>query len=62
VKIYPPLKRVTNGGNEIALTAYNIGGSNYFKPRDVSKALNIGITFDTASSSIGINTTDVYTE
>ncbi|GGH20784.1 hypothetical protein [Paenibacillus segetis] len=41
---------------EIQLTAYTIGGNNYFKLRDLADALGITITFDAKTNTIGIVT------
>jgi hypothetical protein len=49
-------------GNEVSLTAYNIGGNNYFKLRDVAKAINFGVTWDNATKTIGIDTSGSYME
>jgi hypothetical protein len=48
-------------GSKISLAAYNIGGNNYFKLRDVAKAINFGVTYDSTTSTIGIDTTTGYT-
>jgi Copper amine oxidase N-terminal domain. len=45
-------------GKEIKLTAYTIGGNNYFKLRDLGQALDIIIAWDAETSTIGINTTE----
>lgn len=42
-------------GEEIQLTAYNIGGNNYFKLRDIGDALYIPITWDPNTNTIGID-------
>lgn len=42
--------------SEVQLTAYNIGGNNYFKLRDVGQALGMTITWDAQTSTIGIDT------
>jgi hypothetical protein len=47
-------------GKEVALTAYTINDSNYFKLRDIAKAFDIGVTWDAATSSIGIDTSIRY--
>ncbi|WP_438434847.1 stalk domain-containing protein [Gorillibacterium sp. sgz500922] len=39
---------------EIQLTAYTIGGNNYFKLRDLAKALDMAVTFDAKTNTIGI--------
>lgn len=49
-------------GKAINLTAYNIGGNNYFKLRDIGKTFDFGIGWDAGSSTITINTPDSYTE
>jgi len=52
--------RIYLDGKEVQLTAYNIAGSNYFKLRDLAKALNIGITWDSKTNTIGIDTSIDY--
>ena len=47
-------------GSKISLTAYNIGGYNYFKLRDVAGALNFGVGWDGATSTITIDTSIGY--
>lgn len=47
-------------GEVVSLTAYTINGNNYFKLRDVAKAFNIGVTWDGATSTIGIDTAIDY--
>ncbi|MNC66631.1 hypothetical protein D3C75_1170490 [compost metagenome] len=41
---------------EAQLTAYVIGGNNYFKLRDIAQALDITITFNSKTNTIGIET------
>ncbi len=48
-------------GVQAPLTAYNIDGFNYFKLRDLGKAMNFGVAFDAAENSIIIDTTMGYT-
>lgn len=43
---------------KVELTAYTIGGNNYFKLRDLAKELGITITFDQKTNTIGIVTTN----
>lgn len=45
-------------GEEVALTAYTIGGNNYFKLRDFEEALGIVITWDSETNTIGIDTSE----
>jgi len=47
-------------GSKISLTAYNIGGYNYFKLRDVAGAINFGVGWDGATSTITIDTSIGY--
>ncbi len=47
-------------GEVVQLAAYTINGNNYFKLRDVAQAFNIGITWDGATSTIGVDTTIDY--
>lgn len=48
-------------GTKVSLTAYTINGNNYFKLRDLAAALNFGVTWDSATSTIGIDTSTGYT-
>jgi hypothetical protein len=52
-------KILVNGG-EVSLTAYNIGGSNYFKLRDVMQLFDIGVGWDGTTSTATINTDESY--
>jgi uncharacterized repeat protein (TIGR02543 family) len=47
-------------GELMTLSAYTINGNNYFKLRDITQALNIGVTWDSKTNSIKINTTEDY--
>lgn len=49
-------------GQEVSLTAYNINGSNYFQLRSIAKLFDIGVTYDNATSTVGIDTSVGYTE
>lgn len=49
-------------GQEIQITAYNIDGSNYFKLRDVAKALNFNVAWDGKTNTISIDTSKAYTD
>jgi len=48
--------RVYLDGKEIKLTAYNIGGSNYFKLRDMGDSLGFVVRWDDAEKVIRIET------
>ena len=54
--------KIYKDGEEISLTAYNINGNNYFKLRDIAKSFDIGVTFDGATNTVGIDTAQGYTE
>lgn len=56
--------RVFRDGEKTALSvqAYNINGNNYFKLRDIAKALDIGVTWDSSTKTIKINTMESYVE
>lgn len=54
--------KIYKDGVEVQLTAYNIDGNNYFKLRDIAKAFNIGVTWDNATKTVGIDTTTEYVE
>lgn len=49
-------------GEEVRLTAYNIGGSNYFKLRDIAAAIDFGVTWDAKLGLVGIDTTAGYVQ
>ena len=46
----------------ISVTVYNINDNNYFKLRDIGKALNFGVTWDANTNKISIDTTAAYSE
>lgn len=52
--------KIYKDGGEISLTAYNINGNNYFKLRDIANAFNIGITWDSKTNTVGIDTAQPY--
>lgn len=47
-------------GTRVDLTAYNIGGYNYFKLRDIADLVDFGVEWDPETSSIQIDTTVGY--
>ena len=47
-------------GQRTAFTAYSIGGSNYVRLRDIGKAVDFGVTYDAATNSVYINSTQPY--
>lgn len=46
----------------VQLTAYTIGGNNYFKLRDVAGVIDFGVAWDGKLNMIGIDTSTGYTE
>lgn len=59
---FPSLSEVYLNGKKINLTAYTIGGNNYFKLRDIGKAMNFSVTWEGASNTIRIDTSTGYSE
>ncbi len=49
-------------GYDIKLVAYTINDYNYFKLRDIAKAFNIGVSWDEATQTIGIDTLEDYAD
>ena len=47
-------------GKEVSLTAYKIGGNNYFRLRDIGKIFDFGVDWDGASNTVAIDTGKQY--
>ena len=45
----------------MSFAAYNIGGNNYFKLRDIGQAMNFGVDWDSTKRTIAIDTSKAYT-
>jgi hypothetical protein len=58
----PTASTVTLDGEELALTAYNIGGNNFFKLRDLMKALDVFVGYDAETKAVTIDSTASYVE
>jgi hypothetical protein len=56
----PTTARVFLDGVELNLTAYNINGNNFFRLRDIMSALDVGVTWDATTSTIGVDTSIGY--
>ena len=41
-------------GQQVPLTAYLIGGSNYVRLRDIGRAVDFGVTYDATTNSVYI--------
>lgn len=52
---------IYSDGQAITLTAYTIHRNNFFKLRDLCQAFDIAVTWDAATSTMGIDTTKGYT-
>ena len=50
------------GGQQTALAAYAVGGSNYVRLRDIGSAGDFGVTYDAATNSVHIDSTQPYQE
>jgi len=57
----PNKSKILLDGKEISLTAYTIGGNNYFKLRDIGKVFDFGVGWDGATQTISIDTSKGYT-
>ena len=58
----PGASEILLDGGAPALTSYSIDGSNYFKLRDLARALDFGVTYDAATKAVGIDTRTGYGE
>ena len=47
-------------GQQTALTAYTIDGSNYVRLRDIGRAVDLGVTYDAATNSVYIDSAQPY--
>ena len=57
----PTTSTIYLDGTEVSFTAYNIGGNNYFKLRDIGEAFDFGVVWDGARNTIVIDTSTGYT-
>lgn len=55
-----PSSKIYVDGGEVCMTAYNIGGNNYFKLRDVMQIFNVGVGYDSASGTATLDTASGY--
>ncbi len=58
----PTTSTVLVNGQNVNFTAHNIGGANYFKLRDIGKAVDFGVTWEGSTNTIYIDTTKGYVE
>ncbi len=57
----PSSARIILNGEELSLTAYEIGGNNYFKLRDIGQTFDFGVGWDGGAQTITIDTSTGYT-
>jgi len=62
VSAVPTPSKVLVNGQEISFAAYLINGNNYFKLRDIGKAMDFGVTWNADTNTVGIDSTTSYTE
>ncbi len=56
------ISKIYLNGEEVQLTAYNIGGSNYFKLRDIARIIDFAVIWDGDLNKINIDTSNSYVE
>lgn len=61
VRVQPTNATIYLDGEQLDLAAYTINGYNYFKLRDIARALDIGVTWDQEANRVGIDTSIPYT-
>ena len=49
-------------GQRIQIEAYSIHGNNFVKLRDIGQAVDFGVTYDAATNSVYIDSTQPYQE
>ena len=49
-------------GQRVSMTAYSIGGNNYVRLRDIGREVDFGVTYDTTTNSVHIDSTCPYRE
>jgi len=58
----PTSSTVLVNGKSVAFDAYNIGGNNYFKLRDIGKAFDFATDYDAATRTVVIDTGKPYSD
>jgi len=56
----PTISNIYLDGKGLQFIAYNIGGNNYFKMRDIGEAFDFGVDWDGANNTIMIDTSKEY--
>ncbi|KAI7253643.1 hypothetical protein KC345_g11349, partial [Hortaea werneckii] len=62
VKAAAATSKITLDGQQVQISAYNIGGSNYFKLRDIAKTADFKVSWDAAANTISIDTSGSYAD
>ena len=62
LKVQPSTHKVTIDGEATEIQGYNIDGANYFKVRDLAAELDLGVTWDADTSTIGVEKDGHYKE
>ncbi len=57
----PNASAVYVNGKLVSVEAYTIGGSNYFKLRDLGSALHFNVTWDGSANAVRFDTSAAYT-
>lgn len=60
VNAKPSTHKVTVNGEATEIQGYNIDGANYFKVRDLAEAIDMGVTWDAGTSTVGLETDKSY--
>ncbi len=47
-------------GSQIALQSYNIGGSSFFRLRDLGSVLDFGVGYDAETGTVSVDTAKRY--
>ena len=58
----PTPSQIYLDGKELNLTVYNISGNNFFKLRDLMKAVDVYVGYDNATKAITLDTSEGYVE
>ena len=55
-------QRIVVDGKQVQIEAYSINGNNYAKIRDLGKAVGFNVSYDAATNTVHINSTEPYAE
>lgn len=57
---HPSSQPIYVDGLRVSMSAYNIGGNNYVRLRDIGRAVDFGVAYDAATNSVYIDSTQPY--